>query len=98
MDRAAAVLASIWAFIGNPQFPVIFVTAVIVTAGVLWGRRWYLAHGNGGTARSILADAFAVVAPYLARPRHHRHRAGLRPAPRRGPGTRRPGRCSRSSP
>ncbi|HEY8264999.1 MAG TPA: mechanosensitive ion channel domain-containing protein [Steroidobacteraceae bacterium] len=66
MDRAAAVLASIWAFIGNPQFPVIFVTAVIVTAGVLWGRRWYLAQGNGGHGRSLLADAFAVVAPYLA--------------------------------
>ena len=66
MDRAAAVLASIWAFIGNPQFPVIFVTAVIVTAGVLWGRRWYLAHGNGEHARSLLADAFAVVVPYLA--------------------------------
>jgi len=66
MDRAAAVLASTWAFIGNPQFPVIFVTAVIVTAGVLWGRRWYLAHGNGEHARSLLADAFAVVVPYLA--------------------------------
>jgi len=66
MDRAAAVLASTWAFIGNPQFPVIFATAVIVTAGVLWGRRWYLAHGNGEHARSLLADAFAVVVPYLA--------------------------------
>jgi len=66
MDRAAAVLASIWAFIGNPQFPFIAVTAVIVTAGVLWGRRWYLAHGNGEHARSLLADAFAVVVPYLA--------------------------------
>jgi small-conductance mechanosensitive channel len=66
MDRAATLLASIWAFIGNPQFPVIFVTAVIVTAGVLWGRRWYLAQGNGGHGRSLLADAFAVVAPYLA--------------------------------
>ena len=66
MDRAAAMLAWIWAFIGNPQFPFIAVTAVIVTAGVLWGRRWYLAQENGGHARSLVADAFAVVAPYLA--------------------------------
>ena len=27
MDRAAALLASTWAFVGNPQFPVIAVTA-----------------------------------------------------------------------
>ena len=66
MNRAAALLASVWALVGNPQFPVIALTAIVVTAAVLWGRRWYLAHGNGGAARSILADAFAVVAPYLA--------------------------------
>jgi small-conductance mechanosensitive channel len=66
MDRADALLASIWAFIGNPQFPVIAVTAVIVTVGVIWGRRWYLAQGNGDHARSLLADSFAVVVPYLA--------------------------------
>jgi small-conductance mechanosensitive channel len=66
MNRAAALLASVWALVGNPQFPVIALTAIVVTAAVLWGRRWYLAQGNGGAARSILADAFAVVAPYLA--------------------------------
>jgi small-conductance mechanosensitive channel len=66
MDRAAAMLASTWAFLANPQFPVIAFTAVIVTVGVLWGRRWDLAHGNGVHARSLLADAVAVVAPYLA--------------------------------
>lgn len=66
MDRAAALLASARAFIGNPQFPVIAFTAVVVTAGVFWGRRWYLSRTNGVHARSLLADAFAVVVPYLA--------------------------------
>ena len=98
MERAAALLASIWAFIGNPQFPVIFVTAVLVTAGVLWGRRWYLAHGNGGPARSLAADAFAVVAPYLAGLAIIMVAQLAAGEASRGPGTRRPGRCSRSSP
>ncbi len=64
MDRAAALLAAIKAFVGNPQFPVIAATAIFVTVGVLWGRRWYLARTNGH-AGGIVADAFAVVAPYL---------------------------------
>ncbi len=64
MERAAALLAAVKAFVGNPQFPVIAATAILVTAGVLWGRRWYLARTNGH-AGGIVADAFAVVAPYL---------------------------------
>ena len=65
MDRAVALLAALKAFVGNPQFPVIAVTAILVTAGVIWGRRWYLGRTNGH-ARGIVADAFGVVAPYLA--------------------------------
>ncbi|HEU4516858.1 MAG TPA: mechanosensitive ion channel domain-containing protein, partial [Steroidobacteraceae bacterium] len=65
MDRAAALLAAIKAFVGDPQFPVIAGTAILVAAGVLWGRRWYLARTNGN-AGSVVAEAFAVVAPYLA--------------------------------
>ena len=65
MDRAAALLAAIKAFVGDPQFPVIAVTAILVAAGVFWGRRWYLARTNGN-AGGVVADAFAVVAPYLA--------------------------------
>ena len=65
MDRAAAFLAAIRAFVADPQFPVIAGTAILVAAGVLWGRRWYLARTNGNSG-SVVADAFAVVAPYLA--------------------------------
>ena len=65
MERAAALLAAIKDFVGDPQFPVIAGTAAFVVAGVLWGRRWYLARTNGH-AGGALADAIAVVAPYLA--------------------------------
>ncbi len=64
MERGAALLAAVSAFVGNPQFPVIAATAILVTVGVLWGRRWYLARTNGH-AGGVAADAFAVVAPYL---------------------------------
>ncbi len=65
MDRLAALLAGAEAFIRDPQFPVILAAAAVVAVGVLWGRRWYLArtNGNGG---GVVADAFVVVAPYLA--------------------------------
>jgi len=65
IERAAALYAAAKAFAGDPQFPVVAVTALLVTAGVLWGRRWYLGRTNGH-APGILADAVAVVVPYLA--------------------------------
>jgi small-conductance mechanosensitive channel len=65
MERLQALLAGARDIAGNPQFPVVAVTSVLVVAGVLWGRRWYLARTNGH-AGGVLADAFAVVAPYLA--------------------------------
>jgi small-conductance mechanosensitive channel len=65
MDRVAALLASAKSFVGDPQFMVIAATAIFVAAGVLWGRRWYLARTNGH-AGGIVADAFVVIAPYLA--------------------------------
>ena len=65
MDRVAALLASARSFVGDPQFMVIAATAIFVAAGVLWGRRWYLARTNGH-AGGIVADAFVVIAPYLA--------------------------------
>ncbi len=65
MDRVSVILAAARAFVGDPQFPVIAVTAILVVAGVLWGRRWYLARTNGH-AGGVVADAFVVVAPYLA--------------------------------
>jgi len=65
MARAAAFWDALAAFVANPQFPVIAATAAFVTAGVLWGRYWYLARTNG-QSDGVLTDAFTVVAPYLA--------------------------------
>jgi small-conductance mechanosensitive channel len=65
MERAAALLDALAAFVGNPQFPVVAATAALVAAGVFWGRRWYLSRTNG-YGGGVFADAFAVVAPYLA--------------------------------
>ena len=39
MERVDAFFAAVAEFIGNPQFPIIAFTAVVVTAGVLWGKR-----------------------------------------------------------
>ena len=66
MERVDAFFASVAEFIGNPQFPIIAFTAVVVTAGVLWGKRWYVNRSNGGHARRTLTDALAVISPYLA--------------------------------
>ncbi len=66
MERVDAFFAAIAEFIGNPQFPIIAFTVVIVTAGVVWGRRWYVNSSNGGHARRTLTDALTVIAPYLA--------------------------------
>ena len=65
IERAAALYAAVKAVASNPQFPAVAVTAVLVTAGVLWGRRWYLRRTNG-QPQKVVADAFAVVVPYLA--------------------------------
>jgi small-conductance mechanosensitive channel len=65
MERLQALYACARDIAGNPQFPMIAVTTVLVVAGVLWGRRWYLSRTNGH-AGGVLFDAFAVVAPYLA--------------------------------
>ena len=65
IERAAAVLTAVRGFVADPQFPAVAVTALLVTAGVLWGRRWYLGRTNG-QSHGLLADAFAVVVPYLA--------------------------------
>ena len=65
MAHVAAAYDALLAFVGNPQFPVVAATALLVAAGVLWGRNWYLARTNGH-AGGVIVDAFTVVAPYLA--------------------------------
>ncbi len=66
MERVDAFFAAVAECIGNPQFPIIAFTTVVVTAGVLWGKRWYVNRSNGGHARRTLTDALAVISPYLA--------------------------------
>ena len=65
IERLQALLACVRDAATNPQFPAVAGTVILVVAGVVWGRRWYLARTNGH-AGGVLADAFAVVAPYLA--------------------------------
>jgi small-conductance mechanosensitive channel len=64
--RLDALPDSLQAIAGNPQFPALALTVAVVAAGVIWGRRWYLARANGANTLGIVADAFAVIAPYLA--------------------------------
>jgi small-conductance mechanosensitive channel len=65
MDRIDTIITVIRNAVGNDQFIVIALTVVVVIAGVLWGKRWYVDRSNGHT-RGILTDALAVIAPYLA--------------------------------
>jgi hypothetical protein len=81
MDWLNGFLADTFRSAGPMQLAIIGIAALIVVAGVVLGRRWYLNRPDGG-ARLIVADALAVISPYLvglaiigvARPR----------APRRG--------------
>jgi small-conductance mechanosensitive channel len=65
MERLQVLLTGVRDVVVDPQFPVIAVTTVLVAAGVLRGRRWYLSRTNGH-AGGVLTDALAVVTPYLA--------------------------------
>jgi small-conductance mechanosensitive channel len=67
MDELTSRLAGLYAEAGLTQLVVLAVTIVVVMAGVIVGRRWYLNRpGNGGSTRHIVTDAIAVIAPYLA--------------------------------
>ena len=49
---------------GPTQLTIIGMTTAIVVAGVVLGRRWYVNRPDGG-ARFVVADALAVIMPYL---------------------------------
>jgi small-conductance mechanosensitive channel len=67
MDELTARLAGLYAEAGITQLAVLAVTVVVVVAGVIVGRRWYLNRpDNGGSTRHIVTDAIAVIAPYVA--------------------------------
>jgi small-conductance mechanosensitive channel len=65
-ERLEALFASARSVARDPQAAVIAFAALVVAAGVFWGRRWYLARKNGGEVRGTVIDALAVIAPYLA--------------------------------
>ena len=67
MKELTKFFAHLHAAAGTAQLVVLAVTAIVVTVGVVWGRRWYVGRPeNGGNARGIVTDAMAVTAPYLA--------------------------------
>lgn len=67
MDELTTRLAGLYAEAGITQLAVLAVTVVVVVAGVIVGRRWYLDRpDNGGSTRHIVTDAIAVIAPYVA--------------------------------
>lgn len=67
MDDLTSRLAGLYAEAGITQLAVLAVTVIVVVAGVIVGRRWYLNRpDNGGSTRHIVTDAVAVIAPYLA--------------------------------
>lgn len=52
---------------GAAQLVVLLLTTGVVVAGVVRGRRWYLARPeNGHGARGLLMDALAVISPFVA--------------------------------
>ena len=67
MDEPISQFARLYAEAGVTQLVVLAVTVIVVAAGVIVGRHWYLNRPeNGGSARHIVTDAIAVIAPYLA--------------------------------
>ena len=65
MNEFGSFLADSYRSAGPTQLAVIAVTAAVVVIAVLLGRRWYLNRPDGG-ARFVVADALAVILPYLA--------------------------------
>jgi small-conductance mechanosensitive channel len=64
MDLLNGFLADTYRSVGPTQLAIIGIAALVVVAGVVLGRRWYVNRPDGG-ARLIVADALAVISPYL---------------------------------
>ena len=67
MKELTSLITRLYAAAGTTQLVALVVTVIVVAAGVIVGRRWYLNRPeNGGSARHIVTDAIAVISPYLA--------------------------------
>jgi small-conductance mechanosensitive channel len=64
MDLLNGFLLDAYRSVGPTQLAIIGIAAMVVVAGVVLGRRWYVNRPDGG-ARLIVADALAVISPYL---------------------------------
>ncbi len=66
IDEPAALFTQWHATAGTAQLVAIAVTVLVVAAGVILGKRWYVNRPeNGGNTRGIVTDAIAVISPYL---------------------------------
>jgi small-conductance mechanosensitive channel len=65
MARVEAFFDTVRQVAGDPQFPILALTAIVVLVGVIWGRRWYFARANAGRRAGAVIDALAVVSPYV---------------------------------
>jgi len=67
MTEITGWLAGLHRQAGTAQLAALAIAAFIVIAGVAWSRRWYLGRPeNGHGARGIVADALAIISPFLA--------------------------------
>ncbi|MBX3702913.1 MAG: mechanosensitive ion channel [Steroidobacteraceae bacterium] len=67
MNELGAWFAGLYQQAGTAQLVVLLLTTLVVVVGVVMGRRWYLGRlENGHGARGIVAEALAVVSPFLA--------------------------------
>jgi small-conductance mechanosensitive channel len=64
MDLLNGFIADTYRSAGPMQLAIIAIAALVVIAGVVLGRRWYMNRPDGG-ARFVAADALAVITPYL---------------------------------
>jgi small-conductance mechanosensitive channel len=64
MDLLNGFLADAYRSAGPTQLAILGIASLVVVAGVVLGRRWYVNRPDGG-ARLVVADALAVIMPYL---------------------------------
>jgi len=66
MDELTAPIVRLFQSAGAAQIAAIATAFVLVLAGVLLGRRWYLSRPDTGTSpRGPAIDALVIIAPYL---------------------------------
>jgi len=66
MNELTQPIERLYQMAGIAQIGVIAAVILLVVAGVVWGRRWYLSRPDTGKSpRGPAIDALAIIAPYL---------------------------------